>query len=84
MLQLHVYDITGDVIILNKDDSSYLGSKSTNGSDTWNIDFKGELKEGLLYVSYNWNKQADVSDWHSLLSIIKSLHQLPITVTSLI
>ena len=58
-----VYDITGDVIILNKDDSSYLGSKSTNGSDTWNIDFKGELKEGLLYVSYNWNKQADVSDW---------------------
>lgn len=31
-----VYDITGDVIILNKDDSSYLGSKSTNGSDTWN------------------------------------------------
>lgn len=58
-----VYDITGDVIILNKDDSSYLGSKSTNGSDTWNIDFKGELKEGFLYVSYNWNKQADVSDW---------------------
>ena len=58
-----VYDITGDVIILNKEDSSYLGSKSTNGSDTWNIDFKGELKEGLLYVSYNWNKQADVSDW---------------------
>lgn len=58
-----VYDISGDVIILNKDDSSYLGSKSTNGSDTWNIDFKGELKEGLLYVSYNWNKQADVSDW---------------------
>lgn len=58
-----VYDITGDVIILNKDDSSYLGSKSTNGRDTWNIDFKGELKEGLLYVSYNWNKQADVSDW---------------------
>lgn len=58
-----VYDITGDVIILNKDDSSYLGSKSTNGSDTWNIDFKGELKEGLLYVSYNWNKKADVSDW---------------------
>ena len=58
-----VYDITGDVIILNKDDSSYLGSKSANGSDTWNIDFKGELKEGLLYVSYNWNKQADVSDW---------------------
>lgn len=57
-----VYDITGDVIILNKDDSSYLGSKSTNGRDTWNIDFKGELKEGLLYVSYNWNKQADVSD----------------------
>ena len=58
-----VYDITGDVIILNKDDSSYLGSKSTNGRDTWNIDFKGELKEGLLYVSYNWNKQTDVSDW---------------------
>lgn len=58
-----VYDISGDVIILNKDDSSYLGSKSTNGSDTWNIDFKGELKEGLLYVSYNWNKKADVSDW---------------------
>ena len=58
-----VYDITGDVIILNKEDSSYLGSKSANGSDTWNIDFKGELKEGLLYVSYNWNKQADVSDW---------------------
>ncbi len=24
-----VYDITGDVIILNKDDSSYLGSKSS-------------------------------------------------------
>ena len=58
-----VYDITGDVIILNKDDSSYLGSKSTNGRDTWNIDFKGELKEGLLYASYNWNKQTDVSDW---------------------
>ena len=58
-----VYDITGDVIILNKDDSSYLGSKSTNGSDTWNIDFKGELKEGLLYVSYNWNKQGLLLWW---------------------
>ena len=60
-----VYDITGDVIILNQDDSAYAGTAVTNRTSTWNVTDL-DVNEALLYVSYNWDKIADGSfkDWN--------------------
>ena len=50
--------INGDVIIDTKDDSTYLGAKTTNRTDVWALDLAADAKvaNAYIYVSYNWDK----------------------------
>ena len=60
------YDITGDVIIVNSDDSAYMGTGATARNETFTAEYDGEVAEALLYVSYNWDKVAegDFNSWN--------------------
>ena len=50
------YVITGDVIVINQDDSKYMSAAVLTRTETWNLTLNGQIiKEGLLYVSYNWD-----------------------------
>ena len=49
------YNITGDIIILTQDDSNYMGSSETHHESSFDVD-SVDINEGLLYVSYNWDK----------------------------
>lgn len=49
------YNITGDILILNQNVSTYASGAVTNIAVAWDIS-NVELVEGLLYVSYNWDK----------------------------
>ena len=52
------YEITGDVIIINSPDSSYMSSSSTNRSETFIIENNSDIAEALLYIPYNWDNVA--------------------------
>ena len=55
--------ITGDVIVLNT--AAYSAGGATNRTDVFNVDLaNGTVNTALLYVSYNWDKNAD-SDFNS-------------------
>ena len=59
-----VYEITGDVIVLNQNDSAYAGTGVTNRTSTWNFN-ESDVEEALLYVSYNWDKIGnDFNNWN--------------------
>ena len=52
------YEITGDVIIINAPDASYMSSSSTNRSETFIIENNSAIAEALLYIPYNWDNVA--------------------------
>ncbi len=59
------YNITGDVIILTQDDSDYISASETHHESSFNVD-STDINEGLLYISYNWDKIAsnDFNSWN--------------------
>jgi aerobic-type carbon monoxide dehydrogenase small subunit (CoxS/CutS family) len=59
------YEITGDVIIINSPDSSYMASSSTNRTETFTVEDNSNIVEGLLYIPYNWDNIAagDYLSW---------------------
>ena len=52
------YEITGDVIIINAPDASYMSSSSTNRSETFIIENNSAIAEAFLYIPYNWDNVA--------------------------
>ncbi len=60
------YDITGDVICVNSDDSAYMGTGATSRNETLTANFDGDVVDSLLYVSYNWDgvDSGDFNTWN--------------------
>ena len=60
------YDITGDVIYVNSDDSAYMGTGATSRNETLTANFDGDVVDSLLYVSYNWDgvDSGDFNTWN--------------------
>ena len=52
------YEISGDIIIINAPDASYMSSSSTNRSETFTIENNSSIAEALLYIPYNWDNVA--------------------------
>ena len=53
------YEISGDVIIINSPDSSYMSSSTTSRNETFNIEDNSTIVKALLYVPYNWDNIAN-------------------------
>ena len=60
------YDITGDFIYVNSDDSAYMGTGATSRNETLTANFDGDVVDSLLYVSYNWDgvDSGDFNTWN--------------------
>ncbi|WP_297982177.1 DUF3344 domain-containing protein, partial [uncultured Methanobrevibacter sp.] len=50
--------VNGGIILETLDDTTYLGTKTTNRTDVWTVDVDGDAKfvNAFVYVSYNWDK----------------------------
>lgn len=62
---LKEFSFTGDVEVLNGN-GEYLSGSATSGSDNFTVDLNGgTVYKALLYVSYNWDKEAagDFNSW---------------------
>ena len=59
------YSFVGDVIVLTAD--GYSKGAATNRTDVFAVALDGNVKEALLYVSYNWDKIAggDFNTWNT-------------------
>ncbi|WP_295590616.1 DUF3344 domain-containing protein [uncultured Methanobrevibacter sp.] len=66
---LREYSFVGDVIIANG--NTYSAGAKTNRTDVLSVDLaNGEVKEALLYISYNWDKIADgdFNTWNAVFN----------------
>ena len=51
--------VNGGVIIDTMNDSTYLGAKTTNRTDVWNINLDdAQFVNAFVYLAYNWDKTA--------------------------
>jgi hypothetical protein len=63
--ELRDFSFTGAVEVLNGN-GEYLSGSATSGSDNFTVDLNGgTVYKALLYVSYNWDKEAagDFNSW---------------------
>ena len=65
-----LYNITGDIIIVNSPYTKYASSTSTYRTENFTIDYRNDVAEALLYVPYNWDniETGDYNRWHTVFN----------------